>query len=108
MALRQYRPDQHPNEETLPYENQAPYQEYESKQEHTERLKDVLFFVNIVLFSICSVLSTYVYLSWNLPTFLAFGLGTVTGFIGLRLVQKGIRTQYKRIRMKKRMPSRKR
>lgn len=100
MALRQPRPDQY--EEYIPKEQQAYYQEYQVKSAAKERLKDLLFFVNIALFSVLTVIATYIYLYLQVPVFLAFVLGIVTGFASLRLVQSILRVRYKKAkRMKK-------
>ena len=102
MALRQYRPDTHPYENSLPKEKQATYQTYQASNPHQERLKELLFFVNIVLFSIITVMAAYIYLSFQIPVFIAFLMAIVTGFIGLRLVQALMRRKYKQITQKKR------
>ncbi len=85
MALRQYEPDQY--EYHSPKEQQATYQAYQAKNQSTERLKEVLFFLNIVIFSIFTVVSTYIYLFWNVPAFFAFILGGLTGLGALKLIQ---------------------
>ncbi|MGT2910564.1 DUF3270 domain-containing protein [Streptococcus cameli] len=102
MALRQQRPDQYQYEEYIPKEKQAKYQEYSIQHSHTNRLKEVLFFVNVVLFSILTVLTTYVYLSMKIPVFLSFVLGIATGLIGLRVIQIAMRNHYFRMKQKRR------
>lgn len=101
MALRQYRPDYHPYEKHSPKEKQATYHTYQAKNPHQERLKEVLFFVNIMIFSILTVIATYIYLCMKLPAFVAFLLAIVTGGIGLRLVQIGLKTYFTKLKQKK-------
>lgn len=100
MALRQYRPDQF--EEYIPQEKQASYQEYQERNTRKEQLKEVLFFINIAIFSILTVISAYIYLSLDIPAFFAFILATATGLLGLKLVQKGLKANYERLQQKKR------
>lgn len=95
MALRHYRPEDHQYEEYVPQEQQATYQTYQKQDTGKERFREFLFFVNVALFSIITVLSSYVYLSFKLPTFLAFLLAIATGAVGLKLIQAGIRKQFK-------------
>lgn len=102
MALRQYRPDHYQYEESVTKEQQIRYQAYETTNPNKERLKELIFFVNIVLFSILTVFSAYSYLSIGTPTIIAFALAIITGFIGLRLVRFGLQKQHKRIQQKKR------
>ena len=47
MALRQERPDQSLYEEHLPKEQQATYQEYQARKPYENRLRELLFFVNL-------------------------------------------------------------
>ena len=101
MALRQYRPDQSPYENIPPKEKQVTYQEYQKRNYHTEQLKEVLFFVNIGIFSILTVFAANIFLALNLPTFLAFVLAAIAGAVGLRGIQLVVRAQFKRIRKKK-------
>lgn len=100
MALRQYRPDLYQNEEYIPKEQQATYQPYQTHNPRREHLSEFLFFVNIAIFSILTVISTYTYLSLKVPTFLAFLLAVGTGAVGLRIVQiflkKQLRKAYKK------------
>ena len=102
MALRQERPDQSLYEELLPNEQQATYQEYQARKPHENRLRDLLFFVNLAIFSIISVMATYVYLSMKFPAFLAFVRGMATGFLALRVIQIALRKQYNKMRNKRR------
>ncbi|HFI0694606.1 TPA: DUF3270 domain-containing protein [Streptococcus suis] len=95
MALRQYRPEDYQYEEYIPQEKQATYQTYQAKNTKKERINELLFFVNIVLFSLITVISAYVYLSVGLPVFLALVLATATGFIGFRLIQVGLKRKFK-------------
>ena len=102
MALRDYRPKQYDYEEYIPKEKQATYQAYQARKPHENRLRDLLFFLNIAIFSILTVMTTYVYLSMKIPVFLAFILGTATGFIGLRVIQIAMRNHYVRMKQKRR------
>ena len=102
MALRQERPDQSLYEEHLPKEQQATYQEYQARKPYENRLRELLFFVNLAIFSIITVMATYVYLSMKIPAFLAFVLGMATGFLALRVIQIALRKQYNHMRNKRR------
>ncbi|CQR25648.1 membrane protein [Streptococcus varani] len=102
MALRQERPDQFLYEEQFPKEQQVRYQEYQTRKPYENRLRDLLFFINLAIFSIITVMATYVYLSVNFPAFLAFVLGIATGFLALRVIQIALRKQYMRMKLKKR------
>lgn len=102
MALRDYRPEQYDYEEYIPKEKQATYQEYQVRKPYENRLRDLLFFLNIAIFSILTVMTTYVYLSMKIPVFLAFILGIATGFVGLRVIQIAMRNYYMRLKQKKR------
>ncbi|WP_105123071.1 DUF3270 family protein [Streptococcus suis] len=97
MALRQYRPDQIPTEEYIPKEKQAPYKAYQARESSLPRINELLFFVNIVVFSILTVLATYVYLSLNIPAFLSFCLAIPSGFIGMQLLKYSSNKIFKRI-----------
>lgn len=101
MALRQYRPEHSPYENTHPKEKQATYQEYQKRSYHTEQLKEVLFFVNIGIFSILTVFAANIFLALNLPTFFALVLAAIVGVIGLRGIQLVVRAQFNRLRKKK-------
>lgn len=93
MALRQYRPEDYQYEEYIPKEKQVQYQAYHRQYPQKERVMEFIFFANIALFSIITVLSTYTYLSFKIPTLLAFLLAIATGLIGLRIVQFLIKKQ---------------
>lgn len=93
MALRQYRPEDYQYEEYIPKEKQVQYRAYQRQYPQNERLNEFLFFANIALFSIITVLATYAYLSFKIPTLLAFIMAIVTGLIGLRGIQFFIKKQ---------------
>ena len=95
MAQRQYRSEQYQYEEYSPKEKPVAYQAYQASKPNKERVKELVFFVNIVLFSLMTVLSAYVYLSMDIPVFFAFLLAIVTGVAGLRLVQFGLKKKFK-------------
>ncbi|KXT78453.1 DUF3270 family protein [Streptococcus sp. DD13] len=99
MALRHYQPDHY--EESHPKESRVTYQRYQVPSSASNRLKDVLFFLNITIFSILSVLATYIFLSLGLHTLLAFVAGMISGLFGLKATQLLIRHQYKRLKRKK-------
>lgn len=100
MALPNYRSD-HQYESIPPKEKPVSYQEYQARNSRQNQLKEVLFFVNITVFAILTVFSAYIYLTLNVPVFLAFILATATGAVGLKLVQFAIKKQYQKIRRKK-------
>ncbi|MBF0819347.1 DUF3270 domain-containing protein [Streptococcus acidominimus] len=92
MALRQYRPDYYQYDESIPKEKQqAAYQAYHATNPNKERVKEFFFFLNIAIFSVITVIATYIYLSNKIPVFLAFLLAIATGLIGLKFVQFLIR-----------------
>ncbi|NQG96950.1 DUF3270 domain-containing protein [Streptococcus suis] len=93
MALRDYRPDLNPNEINYPKEKQARFQEYETPSENRERLRELVFFINIVIFCIITVFSAYIFLSNDFPVFLSFLLAIPCGAGGLRLVQWALKKQ---------------
>ncbi|HFI0395191.1 TPA: DUF3270 domain-containing protein [Streptococcus suis] len=95
MALRHYQSHEYQYEEYIPKEKQTTVQAYQAKNTKKERINELLFFVNIVLFSLITVISAYVYLSVGLPVFLALVLATATGFIGFRLIQVGLKKKFK-------------
>lgn len=95
MALRQYQSHDYQYEDSIPKEKQARFQTYQSKNLKNDRVKELLFFVNLVLFSLITVISSYVYLSLDIPVFPALCLASATGFIGLRLVQIGLKKKFK-------------
>ncbi|HFI0633020.1 TPA: DUF3270 domain-containing protein [Streptococcus suis] len=98
MTLKQYQSQEYQYEEYLPKEKKAQFQTYQVKNPNNERIKELLFFINIVLFSLITVLSCYIYLSLDVPVFPAFLLACATGFFGLRLVQIGLKQNYKRLK----------
>ncbi|HFI0119754.1 TPA: DUF3270 domain-containing protein [Streptococcus suis] len=98
MALKQYQSQKYQYEEYNPKEKKALFQSYQVKNPNYERISELLFFINIVLFSLITVISCYIYLSLDMPVFPAFILASATGFIGLRLVQFGLKQNYKRLK----------
>lgn len=95
MAQRHYQSHEYQYEEYTPKEKQATYQTYQTRNNRNDRVKELLFFVNIVLFSLLTVISSYVYLSLGMPVFVALTLASVTGFIGLRLIQFGLKKKFR-------------
>lgn len=95
MALRHYQSHEYQYEEYIPKEKQTTVQAYQAKNLKNDRVKELLFFVNLVLFSLITVISSYVYLSLDIPVFPALCLASATGFIGLRLVQIGLKKKFK-------------
>lgn len=93
MAQRQYQSQEYQYEEYTPQETSTSYQSYQASQPNKDRINELLFFVNIVLFSLMTVISSYVYLSLDIPVFLAFTMAIITGAIGFRLVQIGLKTR---------------
>ncbi|MFX3814474.1 DUF3270 domain-containing protein, partial [Streptococcus suis] len=76
-------------------EKKANFQTYQAKNTNKERLKDLLFFVNIAFFSLITVIASYVYISVGIPVFVAIILASATGFLGLRLFQIGLMKKFK-------------
>lgn len=95
MALRHYQSHEYQYEEYIPKEKKANFQTYQAKNTNKERLKELLFFVNIAFFSLITVIASYVYLSVGIPVFVAIILASATGFLGLRLVQIGLKKKFK-------------
>lgn len=86
MALRQYQPELY---DDSPKEHQATYQAYTPTKTVRQDVKDILFFTNIALFSILTVLSTTIYLSLDIPAVFSLLLGMATGFGSLALMRWG-------------------
>lgn len=95
MAQRHYQSHEYQYEEYIPKEQQASYQTYQARNTTNYRVKELVFFINIVLFSLLTVISSYIYLSLGMPVFVAFTLASVTGFIGLRLIQIGLKKKFR-------------
>lgn len=95
MALKQYQSQEIEYEELTPIEKQNRFQAYQFKNLKKDRVKELLFFSNIVLFSLITVISSYVYLSLDIPVFVALCLASATGGLGLRLVQIGLKKRFK-------------
>lgn len=91
MALRHYQSQEYQYEEYIPKEKNTTVQAYQVKNTKKERINELLFFVNIVLFSLITVISSYIYLALDIPVFLALALASATGLIGFRLVQVGLK-----------------
>lgn len=100
MALRHYQSQEYQYEEYIPKEKNTTVQAYQVKNAKKERINELLFFVNIVLFSLITVISCYIYLSLDMPVLPAFLLASATGLVGLRLVQFGLRQNNKRLKNK--------
>lgn len=91
MALRHYQSQEYQYEEYIPKEKNTTVQAYQVKNAKKERINELLFFVNIVLFSLITVISSYIYLALDIPVLLALALASATGLIGFRLVQVGLK-----------------
>lgn len=102
MALRQYRPDLY--EEIPPKETEVSYHSYRGRHAHINRLKELLFFAHIAIFSILTVFATYIYLSLSIPAILAFALGMGTSLSSLHLVRSLIKRYATRHRQKTKRP----
>ncbi|MBF0787620.1 MULTISPECIES: DUF3270 domain-containing protein [unclassified Streptococcus] len=106
MALRQYRPDHYEYDNSIPKEQQqATYQAYHATNPNKERINEFFFFLNIAIFSVITVIATYIYLSNHVPVFLAFILAIATGLFGLKFIQFLIKK--KRHQIKKQNPNKK-
>lgn len=95
MAVRHYQSHEYQYEEYTPKEKQASFQVYQAPNTNKERVKELLFFLNIAFFSLITVISSYVYLSVGIPVLLALLLASATGFLGLRLIQFGLKKKFK-------------
>lgn len=91
MPLRHYRLQENLYEENLPNENENSFQNYQALETNAVRVKELVFFGNLVLFSLLSVLTSFVYLAMGIPVFWSILLASATGFIGLRMVYLGIK-----------------
>ncbi|HEL9634727.1 TPA: DUF3270 domain-containing protein [Streptococcus suis] len=91
MALRHYQSQEYQYEEYIPKEKNTTVQAYQVKNAKKERINELLFFVNIVLFSLITVIASYIYLALDIPVFPALALASATGLIGFRLVQVGLK-----------------
>ncbi|MGT2665704.1 DUF3270 family protein [Streptococcus rifensis] len=97
MALRDYKYDQ---ENVVPLRPKASYDAYEeSKEEETLVVEEILFFANIAIFAIASVLSIFILSALKLNTVLAFVLGMGAGILVLqtcRVIMKKYKYQFKK------------
>ena len=89
MALRNHQSNF--QEEIHQNEQSIRYQTYQTKPAYIKELNEVLFFINIAIFAVLTVLSTYLYICLNVSILLAFAFGAVSGAIGLKLLHLGIR-----------------
>lgn len=103
MALRQYQSHEYQYEEYIPKEKKSSVQAYQAPTSNKERVKELLFFINIAIFSLITVISSYVYLSMDIPVLLACILASATGAIGLRLIQVGLKKKFKPKKLSKRI-----
>ena len=85
MAQRHYQSHEYQYEEYIPKEKQASYQTYQARNTKNYRVKELVL----------TVISSYIYLSLGMPVFIALTLASVTGFIGLRLIQIGLKKKFR-------------
>ncbi|HFU3707511.1 TPA: DUF3270 domain-containing protein [Streptococcus suis] len=95
MVLRNYQSHENQYEETIPKEKKNRFQSFQFEDIQKARVQELLFFVNLVLFSLITVISSYIYLALGVPVFPAMLLASVTGFIGLRLIQFGLKKKFR-------------
>lgn len=83
MALRDYKYDEFPNEQAYP-EPAASYQDYQTDDDTSSQLNDLLFFVNVAIFAIASVLAVFILSALNVHSLVAFALAIPLGILGLK------------------------
>ena len=76
VAQRQDDFDYYPNQES---QNQPKYQEFYQVDTQSAKLRELLFFARIALFSISSVLLTFLFLTMGMGTLVAFSLAVLLG-----------------------------
>lgn len=102
MALRQYRPDLY--EETHPKERESSYSSYRGRPSQTNRIREVMFFTHIAIFSILTVFATYSYLSLSIPALLALTFGIGTSLVALHLTRVLIKYRIRTYRQNHKRP----
>ncbi|EFQ56535.1 DUF3270 family protein [Streptococcus downei] len=84
VAQRQDDFDYYPNQESQNQSNQSKqnqpkYQEFYQVDTQSAKLRELLFFARIALFSISSVLLTFLFLTMGMGTLVAFSLAVLLG-----------------------------
>ena len=84
VAQRQDDFDYYPNPESQNQSNQSKqnqpkYQEFYQVDTQSAKLRELLFFARIALFSISSVLLTFLFLTMGMGTLVAFSLAVLLG-----------------------------
>lgn len=87
MALRDYKYD---NEKVVPLRPQATYEEYQAPEEEGQELSEILFFVNIAIFAITSVLTIFILSALKVNTLLSFTIGIAVGVMALQTSRKTV------------------
>ncbi len=82
MALRDYKYDQ---EKVVPLRPSATYNEYQAPAEDQQSVEEILFFINIAIFAIASVLTIFMLSALKINTVLAFILGIGSGVLTLQI-----------------------
>lgn len=90
MTARKYQSYQ--EDYAYPELEQFPlYQDYTPEEKANPNLKELLFFVNIAIFCILTVLFSFLFLSIKLNTFLAFALAIGVSLVCIKVQQAFIR-----------------
>lgn len=84
MALRDYKYEYDEEVQTPVVVETSSYEDYQETDEHGQKLKDLLFFLNIAIFSVVAVLATFIFLSLKMNSVLAICLAIPVGLIALQ------------------------
>lgn len=89
MALPKHQSEQF--EEYIPKESTASFAQYQTSAHDKERIKEVIFFLNIAIFSIGTVLFSYIFLSHRVPGVISFCLAVIFSAFSMTLVRSAFR-----------------
>ncbi|MGT2785003.1 DUF3270 family protein [Streptococcus merionis] len=81
MALRDYKFD---DDKVVQLRPKASYDAYQEPEEEQQSVEDILFFANIAIFAIASVLSIFIFSALRVNTLLSFLLGIGCGVLALQ------------------------
>lgn len=89
MALRNYKYEQ--ETEVIHELQTSQYHDYEDKSENGQKLKELMFFLNIVIFSITCVLATFIFLSLKMNSVSALIFSLPVGLLALQSFRLGLK-----------------
>lgn len=92
MALREYK---YREEELTQKTESVTYEAYQENDEHSQQIKELMFFINIAVFAIATVLAVFIFLTFNLNSIMSFVLALPTGLVALQLFRLGLKQHHK-------------